>query len=151
MNTLQIKSMRPVFNLILGLAAAVALSACVQQQVQHGHVLRPHMVERLSEGTSTKRDVAMLLGSPTLTGTFDDNTWYYITETVEKEALEENEVVARKVLQITFNENGTIEYMNTFDKTAGRDITPNSRSTPTQGQSLGVVDQLIGNIGRRAY
>lgn len=131
----------------LGLTAAVA-AGCSPITAVHGNIVEPDRLADIHQGVSRKNDVADTLGTPSATGTFDTNTWYYIGQRTEKVAFFPPEVTERKVVVIRFDDSGVVRQIDQLDAAAGQDIDIVSRSTPTAGKDLSFVEQMLGNVGR---
>lgn len=134
------------------LAAAVlvtgVLGACTETITTHGQVILPSRLAQVEAGQTTKSDVQRLLGSPSSTGTFDDNRWYYVTSTLKDKPLNPDIVQKREVVVIQFDPSSSIVTgVERKTETDGRQIEPDDHITATQGQSLGVVDSMIQSIG----
>ncbi len=135
----------------LFLAAMVfpfALSACESRVNVRGNYPDPEEVSKLETGVSSRRDVAELLGSPSTLSTFKDQVWYYVGERVEKTAFYDPVVLERSILVVKFSEDGKLEESQQFALEDGRVIDPVTRETPTEGQDLTILQQLLGNLGR---
>jgi len=127
------------------------LSACAETVNTHGQVLLQSRLSQVQEGVSTKQDVLNLLGSPSTQGTFNDNRWYYVTSEVGTTALNPNILIDRKVIIIDFDPSSSIVAKVTEKtKANGHTIQPDETKTPTQGQAMGVFQQLFSNLGMGA-
>ena len=93
-------------------------------------------------------DVETLLGTPSMTGSFESDVWYYVGETRQRVAFYEPEVVAREVLALTFDDSGQLKDVARFDLDDGQRITFVKRTTPTAGDDLTILRQLVGNLGK---
>lgn len=100
------------------------------------------------EGQSTKEDISALLGSPSTTSTFGPETWFYISTTKERLGVFESDVVKQHVLGVQFDENGVVKEYGQYTIEDGKAVEIVEKTTPTEGHSLGVLEQLLGNIGR---
>ena len=97
----------------------------------------------------TKSTVRGKLGSPSATGTFDPNVWYYMNQIKQRVAFRKPQVVARNVTAITFNKDSEqVESVNNYTLKDGKVIAFNGRETPTRGRELTILEQLLGNVGR---
>lgn len=130
---------------LIGLSLAV--SACTEVVTTHGQVINSSQLNKIRIDIDDKESVQSILGSPSSIGTFADARWYYVTETTVDKPLNPNILEERNVLVIEFNEDDKVISLRKLDETDGRQIEPSARVTPTQGQSLGVLDQLIENLG----
>lgn len=126
----------------------LALGACAPKIVQHGNVPDEEQVVQINPGQDNKSRVQQLLGSPSTQGTFGEDTWYYVSKRTEQTAFFEPDVVDQGVLAITFDEQGVVNDLKVYDHRDGRLVAMVDRVTPTQGNSMTIVQQLLGNFGR---
>ena len=131
----------------IGLLISTA-AACSPIVAIHGNFVEPERLEQVHEGISRKADIADMLGTPTATGTFDPNIWYYIGQRTEKIAFYPPEVVDRQVLAMHFDANGVLKKLEKLDAAAGQDVTLVERTTPTAGKDMSFLEQMLGNVGR---
>lgn len=132
----------------LGLAGLLLASACTPTLDVRGNLPDPEDVLAVQPGESTREQVAQILGSPSVVGTFDDNTWYYMSRRTETLAFFDPEVVDGQVLVVKFDDAGVVSDMKLYGFEDGRLIDPVDRETPNLGQELTVLQQLFGNLGR---
>lgn len=135
-------------SLLLGLCTAALLAACTPVVEHHGQRLDPDLLAAIRPGVSSKEEVARLLGSPSAAGTFDDRTWYYITQRVEKKSFFQSRLVDQQVVAIRFDERGIVQAVDRLGLEQARAVQPVDDETPTRGSELTIVQQLIGNLGR---
>lgn len=129
--------------------ASFLLFACDPMVANRGHVERMEDVGiQVTVGDTTKAQILRLYGSPSSTSTFGQETWYYIAARKETTAFLRPEVVDQKVTQITFDENGVVSSVNDYDKGDEMPVAIVSKTTPTEGHSLGFMEQVLGNLGR---
>jgi hypothetical protein len=89
------------------------------------------------------------LGSPSAVSTFDNNTWYYISQTTDRVAFYMPRVIKRDVVAIKFNQaDEKVASVNTYTLKDGKVIAYNGRETPTRGREMTILEQLLGNVGR---
>ena len=129
------------------LLISLILGACSAQTTTHGHVIKDKYIQQIKVGMHDRMAVASLLGSPSSMSTFDDNIWYYITEKTVSETLKPNQLEERRLIIVKFDKNGKVASIGEKTKNDGQDISRLEKETPTHGQALGVIDQLIGNVG----
>src|SRR5512140_3422844 len=130
-------------------AAAASLSACAPITSYSGFQAIEADPKDVKVGTDTKSTVRTRLGSPSATGTFDSNTWFYMNQLKSRVAFKQPEVVARNVTAITFNKDSElVESVNSFTLKDGKVVAFNGRETPTRGRSLSVLEQILGTVGR---
>jgi outer membrane protein assembly factor BamE (lipoprotein component of BamABCDE complex) len=129
----------------LGLAA---LSACAPIIQQEGNVPDPDQVVQINPGVDDKNRVTQLLGTPSTISAFEDRTWYYISRRTEQRAFFDPNVVEQEVLAISFNQSNIVEDMKIYGLENGRMVAMNDKLTPTYGNDLTLMQQLLGNLGR---
>jgi outer membrane protein assembly factor BamE (lipoprotein component of BamABCDE complex) len=132
---------------LLGLAA-LQISACSPSVATHGHRLDPAALAQIEPGRTTRDQVLQLLGSPSSFSTFDDQAWYYVSQRTERLSFYQEDVVAQDVTAITFTDRGVVSAVDQHGLDQAQAVTPVERTTPTVGNELSVIEQLIGNIGR---
>lgn len=141
-----------VHRLALVLGAALLLqgvSACVPAvRDARGYILNERAVAGITPGRDTRNSVLVAMGSPTVVGTFHTNSWYYIGAQTETVAYKAPEVVDQQVVAILFTDAGIVEDVQRYSLADAMKISPVGRETPTRGREMGVIEQLIGNIGR---
>jgi len=132
----------------VGLALALAVVACTPRIDQRGNKPDEDQVVQINPGVDDKTRVAELIGTPSSISTFDDRTWYYISKRTETTAFFDPDVVDQEILAVAFDEGGIVESMRVYGQEDGRTIAYVDRTTPTEGNSLTIVQQLLGNLGR---
>jgi outer membrane protein assembly factor BamE (lipoprotein component of BamABCDE complex) len=127
--------------------AILTFTACTPMTSQHGNLLEDFQVQEITEGQSSRSDVLRTLGSPTTQSTFNNDVWYYIGQETEKHGILDHEVVNERIITVTFNDEGIVESID--DTSPEREDIPYARSkTPTHGNDLTFMQQLLGNMGR---
>ena len=129
-------------------ALATGLAACAPVIQQEGNVPDPDQVVQINPGVDDKSRVTQLLGSPSAVSSFEDRTWYYISRRTEQTAFLDPVVVEQEVLAITFDTNNVVQDMRVYGVENGRIVQTVDRITPTYGNNLTFVQQLMGNLGR---
>lgn len=130
-------------------AAAASLSACAPITSYSGFQAIESDPKDVKIGADTKSTVRSRLGSPSSTGTFDPNTWFYMNQLKSRIAFKRPEVIARDITAITFNKDSElVESVNSYTLKDGKVIAFNGRETPTRGRELTILEQVLGNVGR---
>lgn len=138
-------SLRPsVFVLLLALAG----TACTSTVETRGNLPHPEVLSQVQPGKSSRDDVQALLGTPSSTLTYGDETWHYISARSEQVAFFEPKFVDRKVVSITFDQRGTVKAVTTRALEDGQSVELVDRETPTAGKEMNMLQQLLGNVGR---
>ena len=138
-------------RLLRPLLLAVALAGaagCAPRIDTRGNLPDPERVSEITVGTHSRDDVADILGSPSSVSAFGDETWYYISKRTETLAFLAPEVTESNILVIHFDEGGKVDSVEHRGLADARSIVPVARVTPTAGNELTFLDQLLGNFGR---
>ena len=130
------------------LAASGALGGCATRVDTRGNLPDADDVLSIQPGVQNKQQVAELLGTPSTIGTFDDKTWYYISKRTETVAFFKPKVVDQQVIIVTFDDLDTVKDVKLYGLEDALAVPPVERETPTYGQQLTIIQQLLGNIGR---
>jgi outer membrane protein assembly factor BamE (lipoprotein component of BamABCDE complex) len=133
---------------LAGSLSVTGLSGCSPTIAQEGNVPDPDQVVQINPGVDDKNRVTQLLGSPSTVSDFQDRTWYYISRRTETTAFFDPSVVEQEVLAISFDANNIVQDMKVYGLENGRIVESVSRITPTFGNNLTFVQQLLGNLGR---
>ena len=131
-------------------AVALSLSACTSVIDIRGNAPNPDMIAMIQPGQMSRADVAALLGTPSNTGAFDGDNWYYISSTFEQVAFFAPDEIDRKVVVVRFDPKGLVRDITEFGLENGQIVQVSDRTTPTAGHDLGILEQLFGNMGRFA-
>ncbi len=132
------------------LAAALTVAGCAPEINTRGRVPDPVSLAQIKPGQQTRDQVLDLLGSPSSMGTFEDTRWYYISRRTEHLAFFEPEVSEAQVVMVEFDTAGFVKQVSHLPDEDIREVELVERKTPTKGRELGVLQQILGNIGLRA-
>ncbi|WP_299443518.1 outer membrane protein assembly factor BamE [uncultured Rhodospira sp.] len=133
----------------VGVCAIVfAVGACAPEISARGNQPKRDLLSEVEAGKQTRAEVAALLGTPSATGTFDNETWYYISARTQQYAVFEREELDRRVVAISFDDAGVVSEVRELDLADGKNVAVVERETPTLGNELGILEQLLGNLGR---
>jgi len=132
-----------------GAALALALlSGCALTETQqHGYVLEEGAIEQIPIGSS-REYVQLALGTPSTTSTIGSETFYYISQTTQRAAFLRPRVVDQRVLAVYFDQNGQVRDIGNYGLVNGRVFDFVDRVTPTGGQELTIIAQLLGAAAR---
>jgi outer membrane protein assembly factor BamE (lipoprotein component of BamABCDE complex) len=135
--------------LVAGLAA-IALAACSEQVIVHGHQFRENDVMQIQPGMGQEQ-VRMALGSPTTTSaTGGTNAYYYISSTTTQNSFMKPSEKDRQVVAVYFTPTGTVERVANYGLKDGKVFDFVSRTTPAPGaRDEGLLKQLFRNLGTK--
>jgi outer membrane protein assembly factor BamE (lipoprotein component of BamABCDE complex) len=126
----------------------LVLGACAPTIQQEGNVPDVDQVVQINPGVDDKNRVTQLLGSPSAVSAFEDRTWYYISRRTEQTAFLDPQVVEQEVLAISFDGQNIVQDLKVYGLENGRAVAMVDRVTPTHGNDLTIVQQVLGNLGR---
>ncbi|MCI4662923.1 MAG: outer membrane protein assembly factor BamE [Neomegalonema sp.] len=133
---------------MLMMITGLGLAACSPMRQTHGYSPRPGELESLSAGVDDRASVQRKLGQPSTIGSFDDADWYYISMKTETVAFYAPEVVEQQVVTVSFGEDGRVADIGRFGIEDGQVIDLVTRTTPTSGRKLTILQQIFANLGR---
>lgn len=133
---------------LAALAAGLILSACSPKIIQHGNVPDEEQVVQIQPGIDNKDRVQQLLGSPSTEGSFGQDIWYYVSKKTSQTGFLEPDVIDQGVLAVTFDQEGIVNDLKVYDQSDGRLVAMVDRETPTHGNEMTILQQLMGNLGR---
>jgi outer membrane protein assembly factor BamE (lipoprotein component of BamABCDE complex) len=133
-------------------AAALTLgaaAACAPVQTYSGFLPERNDVEIADPqpGVDTRSTVQQRFGSPSTTAIFDQTAWYYVSSVQERVAFYDSETTERRVMVVRFD-GDTVSAVEKFGLERGRLVNYNDEVTPTRGRELGILEQLLGNVGQ---
>lgn len=126
------------------------LGACdgVRRVENRGYIATTPIEEEIRIGRTSQAEIRRKFGSPSTVSTYPPETWYYISRDHETVAFFSPELKGQQVARIEFDDDGRVAAYEGFDASATQDVEYVRRKTPTDGRSLGFVEQLLGNVGR---
>lgn len=140
-------------GVVLGtfLSISLAVTGCggskdllnTSQTYTEGYVIDQDMLDTVKVGSS--RDQVMLaLGSPSMTAMYDNEVFYYISQTRYRGAqFLKSKIIDRRILAVYFNKNKTVERIANYGLQDGKLFDFISRTTPTGGHDESFLGQLI--------
>ena len=140
------------------LMAAVALSGCNTSKdfaglkpgetLTQGYVIDPEAIELVPVGSS-REQVILALGSPSTTATFDNEVFYYISQTRSRPVAFMNPTVTdQRILAVYFGADGRVENIANYGLKDGKVFDFISRTTPTGGKDQNFLGQLMAGAGK---
>ena len=132
----------------LGLIGLVlmTLSACQRSLETNGKYLTDAQADALYRGMSVDA-VRTQLGAPSYISAIDENFWAYIGTRSQVRIFDNPKPVERRIVALQIS-GGVIRDIVQLDIRDGQQIYPNPDRTPTSGRTIGLMEELLGNIGR---
>ena len=128
------------------LVASALLAGCTGIQprvINHGPVISQDQLDLVPVGSS-KDQVLLALGSPSTTGQFDTEVFYYISQKRSKTfEFQRMQLVDQKVLSVYFDEEENVSRIANFGLQDGKVFDFISRTTPTAGEDFTFLRQIL--------
>lgn len=143
-------------SLIWGMAtlSSIAVTGCTSSSVglgmgetiHQGYVIDEQQLELVPVGSS-REQVILALGSPSTTATFDNEVFYYISQTRKRSmAFQNPHLVDQRVLAVYFGDDGRVTQIANYGKQDGKIFDFISRTTPTGGKDQNFIGQLLAGV-----
>ena len=129
-------------------ALSLTLTACVGTETHSGHVVNTEAVSMLIVGKSTKDDALREMGSPSTTSTFDGERWYYVSKKTQAKGILNPKLIEHRVIEMEFGEDGILKQTRNYTEKEMKNFSISSDKTETGGQTYGILQQLLGNVGK---
>jgi len=140
------------------LVVAAALSGCNTSKMvgdlnpgetlNQGYIIDQDTLDQVPVGSS-REQVLLALGTPSTTATFDNEVFYYISQTRRRSVAFENpKLVDQKVLAIYFGSDNRVSRIANYGLKDGKVFDFVSRTTPTGGKDQNFLSQIISGAGK---
>jgi outer membrane protein assembly factor BamE (lipoprotein component of BamABCDE complex) len=142
-------SIRQSFVVPFTAYGAAALVSCAPAVDQRGNLPNLDKLAEIHAGSTTKDEVAKILGTPSSVSVFNnDKSWYYISRRTSQTAFLDPDVLDQQVYIVNFDDQGVVKAVDHKVLEDGKEVTPVARATPAPGRELSFLEQLIGNLGK---
>lgn len=132
----------------LALAMPIGLAACTATYRNHGYVPPEEDLAQVVVGQTTQGEIEGLIGRPSAQGLLTGSGWYYVNSRWRFYGAREPQEIDRQVVAISFSESGTVSNIERFGLERGQVVVLSRRVTDSGVTSLGLIRQLMGNVGR---
>ena len=140
-------------------AALLALAGCqhsqnpkpgifsdISETTQHGYVVSPEALQQIPVGSS-RDQVLIALGSPSTTGTFGNEVFYYISQTRHRDAkFMPDKVVDQHVVAIYFDDKQKVSRIANYGMKDGKIFDFVTQTTPTGGLDRSFLQQVFAGL-----
>jgi len=116
--------------------------------VNRGHAVPDDQLQQITAGVSTRADVQALLGSPSHSGTFTDDVWYYISGVTQQRPARSLALRSQRVVVVNFDNRGVVTGVRQIGDAEMPSVNFVDRETPTPGNERSLLQALFGNVGR---
>ncbi len=136
---------KPILKAIaISLVSLSVLAGCIEQRViNNGAIISQDQLDLIPVGSSQDQ-VILALGSPSTTGQFGNEVYYYISQKRAKTyEFEKLKLIDQKVLSVYFDEEQTVSRIANYGVQDGRVFDFITRTTPTSGEEFTFLKQLL--------
>ncbi len=126
----------------------IGITGCVKNKQSTGYTFDDSELKKLAVGQTNKEQVIQYLGSPSTKSFFGNEIWYYVNRNYESRAFFDPKLVSQKIVAVSFNKEGLVSSIKNYDKNDSVNLSLNHEVTPTEGHDVGVLGQVLGNIGK---
>ena len=133
-------------RLLLAVVACAALTACSPTVTVHGFAPSDDDLASLEPGIDTIYSLEERIGRPTISGLLRDDAWYYVQSTMEQLTYNAPKEVNRRVVVVTFADDGVVETVEQYGLEDGRVINLNTRVTVAHTGQKGILSQIFANV-----
>src|SRR5947208_11066703 len=116
--------------------------AAMSKTSQHGYVISQESIQQVPVGSSQDQ-VLIALGSPSTTGNYGGEVYYYISQTKKQPVAFMNaKVIDQHILAVYFDKNKKVTRLADYGKKDGKVLDFISRTTPTGGRDENFIQQV---------
>lgn len=140
--------------IVLAAGSALMLTGCVSdalnpsQTLVQGYVPDEQALELVPVGSS-REQVLLALGTPSTSATFDNEVFYYISQTrVRRAAFMKPKLVDQRILAVYFGEEERVTNIANYGLQDGKIFDFLSKTTPTGGKDTTFISQLLSGAGK---
>jgi outer membrane protein assembly factor BamE (lipoprotein component of BamABCDE complex) len=125
---------------------AMPTIASIGQTTQHGYVISQDAIDQVPVGSS-RDQVLIALGSPSTTGNFSGEVFYYISQTRHQAAkFLPSKVVDQRVLAVYFDQKSKVDHIANYGLKDGKLFDFIGRVTPTGGIDENFLQQVLKGV-----
>lgn len=133
---------------VLVLALTGSIAACSPTFRVHGYAPADSELTQIEVGRDDRAAVEAAFGRPGTAGLLTDGAWYYVQSRYREYGARAPQEIDRQVLAISFDANGRVSNIERFGLEDGRVVTLSRRVTDSNIRGVGLIRQLLGNLGR---
>ncbi len=142
--------MKPVIYLV---CLTFLLYSCTPINKQHGYLIEDVLsssgeMTQFIPGSTSKNDVFLILGSPSIKISDINNIWIYLISLKTKNVFENDNIVFQSIYRFEFNSQGVLVSKETYNEENFTEIAFSSEKTRVIVDSYGFADQLYDSFTR---
>jgi outer membrane protein assembly factor BamE (lipoprotein component of BamABCDE complex) len=158
LRALKFKSAPSGLGLVSLLAVATVVSGCNSSKMlgdlnpgetfNQGYIVDQQALDMVPVGSS-REQVLLALGTPSTKAIFDNEVFYYISQTRRRSvAFEKPKLIDQKVLAVYFGPDNRVTRIANYGLKDGKVFDFISRTTPTGGKDQNFLAQIITGAGK---
>jgi outer membrane protein assembly factor BamE (lipoprotein component of BamABCDE complex) len=125
------------------LTLGVLPGGCFSETFQRGYVLPDGALEQIPLGASQEQ-VLIVLGTPSTVATVSGEAFYYISQRAERAvSFMQTQIVDQRVIAVYFDRNRKVKRLAEYGVKDGHVFDFISRTTPTTGSDLNILNGLL--------
>jgi outer membrane protein assembly factor BamE (lipoprotein component of BamABCDE complex) len=118
------------------------------ETLTQGYVIDQQSIDLVPVGSS-REQVLLALGSPSTTATFDNEVFYYVSQTRRRPvAFMQAKVVDQRILAVYFGGDSRVQNIANYGLKDGKVFDFIARTTPTGGHDQNFLGQLLAGAGK---
>ena len=132
----------------LAAGGLLAVMACAPVFRNHGYVPPETDLEQIKVGSTSRQEVADLIGRPTAEALLNDTGWYYVQSRFRHYGALPPKEIERQVVAVTFSDKDVVENVERFGLEDGKVVALSRRVTETNIKGVSFLRQLFSSFGR---
>ncbi len=136
-----------LLKFFLVVALASTLSSCVKKTQYRGYYFGGSPEMKVKSGMKVE-EVMENMGSPTTSSALGKPIFFYVGSKYEQKAFFTPKLVEQKILSVHFSSAGEVEKVESYNLGDAEEIKFSKEHTEIEGNKMGILEQVLGNIGR---
>jgi len=147
-NSTKTRKLSKSIHFLVAFMAAISLCACVKNTQLVGYTFKSEKLGQIHPGETSQDYIKNTLGTPSVVSNYGENVWYYIGAEYETLAFFTPKIKSQKIVAISFDKDNRVASVKEYSAKDAKDIKIVSEITKTEGRDVGVLGELVGNVGR---
>src|SRR6202166_3331719 len=125
------------------LALGLPLAGCFSETYQKGYIIPEGALEQIPIGASQEQ-VLIVLGTPSTVATVSGEAFYYISQKAERPvSFLQTKITDQRVIAVYFDKDRRVQRLAEYGIKDGRLFDFVSRTTPTSGADMSLLNGLV--------
>ena len=140
-------NLKTYFARIISVFFLLSLFGCQSIDIR-GQFVSDSAIEQINIKKPNQKELVNMIGTPTYTPDYSEDTWYYIQRSLSRKAWLTPKVLHQRIVKITFRTNQKVSKAVLLKDTHDESIIANSACTNTYGTEQNAIQKFVKNIGR---